>query len=61
MIFLILIVLCTIYYVLLIPESPKWLYTWGFYAESRRQLKYVAEFNGVEESRIRRIDELKFD
>jgi len=39
---LIAIILVFFYYLFLIPESPKWLFTWSRYDESRQNLKEVA-------------------
>jgi hypothetical protein len=50
-IFLALQVFATIYMVLVIAESPKWLYTWKNYAEAREILSGVARFNAVEEKK----------
>jgi hypothetical protein len=35
-----------------VPESPKWLYTWGQYSEARDVLVEVAKFNAVEDDKI---------
>jgi len=40
-------ILATTYIVSVIPESPKWLYTWKNFDESREVLSYVARFNAV--------------
>jgi len=44
---LVLQILATTYIVSVIPESPKWLYTWKNFDESRKVLNFVARFNGV--------------
>lgn len=48
---LILAVLITIYFLIVVPESPKWLYTFFRFDESKENLKYVASFNGLPESK----------
>ena len=40
-------ILATTYIVSVIPESPKWLYTWENFDESREVLSFVARFNAV--------------
>jgi len=40
-------VLATTYIVSVIPESPKWLYTWKNFDQSKEVLTFVAKFNGV--------------
>ena len=53
---------CSItYFVLLVPESPKWLYTWYKYDDAKACLAYVASFNCHRDRRIRHLKELKFD
>lgn len=54
-------VLITIYFIICVPESPKWLYTFFRFDESRENLRYVASFNGLPESKQERIKNLKFD
>lgn len=39
-----------VWYIFMVPESPKWLYTFKFYGEARRVLSEVAEFNGATKS-----------
>lgn len=36
---LIVTVLTILYMIILVPESPKWQYTWGYYDEARENLK----------------------
>lgn len=36
-----------LWYLIFVPESPKWLYTFKHYNESRKVLLETAEFNGV--------------
>lgn len=36
----------------MIPESPKWLYTWKNFEKSRGILAKVARFNGVDKDTI---------
>ena len=45
-------ILATTYIVYVIPESPKWLYTWKNFGKSREILAYVAKFNGVDKETI---------
>ena len=52
----------------MIPESPKWLYTWKNFDKSREILAYVAKFNGVDKDTIEEqitnaqfIDDQKFE
>jgi len=40
--------LCIAYFYFVVPESPKWLYTWKRFDEARQVLKYIASFNGVD-------------
>lgn len=49
------------YFIIAVPESPKWLYTWNKYEQAKEQLAYVAGFNGYGERRVRHLKELKFD
>lgn len=58
LVFLILAVLVTIFFVIVMPESPKWLYTWERYEESKENLVHVAEYNSLPESKITRIKAL---
>lgn len=58
---LILAILTTIYYAVFVPESPKWLYTFFRFDESREHLQYVASFNGLPEAKQERIKNSKFD
>lgn len=44
---LVLGLIITLYYALFVPESPKWLYTWGQYPKSKENLRYVASFNSL--------------
>ena len=52
---LILAVLTTAYFGIFVPESPKWSYTWQRFDESRENLRYVAKFNSLPESKQERI------
>jgi hypothetical protein len=45
-------IIATTYIVAVIPESPKWLYTWKNFDQSRGVLAYVARFNGVDQEVI---------
>lgn len=61
LILLILLILAAIYYLAFVKESPKWLYTWKKYDESREVLQYVAKFNANSEEKIEAIRKSKFD
>jgi hypothetical protein len=43
---------------LLVPESPKWQYTWFYYNESIKNLKYVGKFNGLTDEKLRKISKI---
>jgi MFS family permease len=58
---LVLAILITIYFAAAVPESPKWLYTFFRFDESREKLKYVAGFNSIPDKKRDRISRLKFD
>ena len=58
---LILAVLTTAYFGIFVPESPKWSYTWQRFDESRENLRYVAKFNSLPESKQERITKSLFD
>ena len=55
--------LTTIYVIIFVPESPKWLYSQGRYDESRDSLYKIAVFNGtsVDLNTKRRYDDFVFD
>lgn len=53
--FLILAVLVAIFFMILVPESPKWLYTFDRYETSRENLVFVAKVNGLPEDKVTRI------
>lgn len=55
---LILGVLCLIYLIFVVPESPKWLYIKERFEEARNNLVYVAHFNFLSDSSIRRLKKL---
>lgn len=61
LLFLIVAVLVTIFFLIVVPESPKWLYTWEHFEESREVLTYVGENNSLPESKVNRIKALTFD
>lgn len=61
LVFLILAVLVTIFFLIVVPESPKWLYTWERYEESRDNLVHVAEYNSLPETKVNRIKGLVYD
>jgi OCT family organic cation transporter-like MFS transporter 4/5 len=44
---LVFIIIAFFWYLFFVPESPKWLYTFKYYDESRKVLSEIAEFNGV--------------
>lgn len=58
---LVIVSLCSLYYVLVVPESPKWFYTWNQYDEAREVLGEVSRFNAVEQSQQEVIKAIKFD
>lgn len=43
------IVIAFFWYLIWVPESPKWLYTFNQIGQAREVLKEIAEFNGVDE------------
>lgn len=49
----------TLYYVIAVPESPKWLYSKNEFEKCRQNLQKVASYNGVEDENV--IKNLKFD
>lgn len=53
--------LVTIFFVIVVPESPKWLYTWERFEESKENLVHVAEYNSLPDEKITRIKSLTFD
>lgn len=61
LVFLILSVLVTIFFWIVVPESPKWEYTFYEYDDAREHLYYVAGFNSLPESKLNRVKNLKFD
>ena len=50
-----------IFFWLVVPESPKWLYTWFKFDEARDELGYVSRFNYVKKIYQDRIAKLQFD
>jgi hypothetical protein len=46
-IFLCITIINTIYIIIIMPESPKFLYMNGKFEESRENLKIIAKFNGA--------------
>ena len=54
-------ILVTIFFAIFVPESPKWLYTWEQFDESKENLAYVGKSNGMQEERVGRIRNLTFD
>ena len=46
--------------VLVIAESPKWLYTWKNFQQAREILGGVARFNAVEETELEKLANSKF-
>ena len=57
----ILAIVVTIFFAIVVPESPKWLYTWEHFDESKENLAYVGKSNGMQEERVARIRNLTFD
>ena len=58
---LVVAILTFIYFLILVPESPKWQYIRGLFPKSRQNLAYVGDFNGLPESKLSRIKRLRFD
>ena len=58
---LILAILVTIFFLTYVPESPKWLYTWKFFNDSRDNLAYVGKQNSLPENKLARIRRITFD
>ena len=56
---LMIVIFGTLYYVIAVPESPKWLYSKGEYDKCRQNLQKVANYNGVEDENV--IKNIKFD
>lgn len=54
-------ILTFIYYVSLVPESPKWHYIKGQFLASKLQLEYIGKFNGLPRSKLSRIKSIKYD
>lgn len=54
-------ILATVYLVIWVPESPKWMYTWKRFEEAKEVLKKVAIYNAVDEDKIEsEIEKCKF-
>lgn len=51
----------TLLYIIFIPESPKWLYTWSHYQRAREVIRDIAKFNSSEPRRQRKLETLKYD
>ena len=49
---LIFMIFATLYLLIFVPESPKWLYTWKRFDESKEVLTKVAKYNAVDEDKI---------
>lgn len=49
------------YFLVLVPESPKWQYIKGQFNRSRGNLAYVGKFNGLPETKLSRIRKIRFD
>ena len=45
-------ILSTLYIIIWIPESPKWMYTWKRFGEAKQILAKVGEYNGVDKEKI---------
>lgn len=50
-----------LYYIIAVPESPKWLYTWLKFDECREVLYYVARFNNIPKEDAKKKTDFKFD
>jgi len=57
----IIVALTALYYLIWVPESPKWLYTWRKYKEARDVLTFVAGWNAVDDEKIEEIKKMEFD
>jgi MFS family permease len=54
-------IISLIYFWVFVPESPKWLYAFERYRESKGILRYVASGNGKPEEKLLRFDRMKYD
>ena len=50
-----------IYYLILVPESPKWLYIDFQFDRARSALREVADFNGISDKELENLGKLTFD
>jgi hypothetical protein len=50
-----------IFFWVFVPESPKWLYAFGRYDESKKIMRMVASANSKPEEKLQRFDKLRFD
>jgi MFS family permease len=57
----ILAVFACIYYLILVPESPKWLYIDFQFDRARSALREVADFNGISDKELENLGKLTFD
>jgi hypothetical protein len=55
------VVVAGIYYAFIVPESPKWLYTWLRFDETRNVLKYVARYNLILKDETEKRMKFKFE
>ena len=46
-------ILILVFFIIWVPESPKWLHTWKRFAETREALQKVGDFNGLSEQTIK--------
>ena len=56
---LMIVIFGTLYYVIAVPESPKWLHSKGQFDKCRQSLLKVASYNAVEDENI--IKNIKFE
>ena len=50
-----------IFFWVFVPESPKWLYAFGRYQESKSIMRMVASANSKPEEKLQRFDKMRFD
>ena len=54
-------VFIALYYMFVMPQSAKWLYTWLRFQESREVLQYIAKYNMTDDEVQEEFKTLKFD
>jgi MFS family permease len=53
-------VVTLLYFIIVVPESPKWQHAWERYSEARTGLRYVASFNGAPKRQQEKLGRLRF-